>query len=90
MWIQMYLVQDYIFLIHLSSCLRSLAGELEDCELIDEDDSWIGKGGTPPPEPERSPKIAIRRIKTFQNDIWRCELLVSTVTSTCRTPMKEF
>ena len=78
----MYLVQDYIFLIHLSSCLRSLAGELEDCELIDEDDPWIGKGGTPPPEPERSPKIAIRRIKTFQNDIWRCELLASTVTLT--------
>ena len=77
---QMSLVQDYILLVHLSRCLRSLAGVLEDCELIDEDDSWIGKGGAPPTELERSPEIAIRRIKTFQNDIWRCELLASAVT----------
>ena len=69
-----------IVLIHLSSSLRCLAGELEDCELIDEDDSWIDKGEVPPTDIERSPAIAIRRIRSFQNDIWRCELLASALT----------
>ena len=73
-------VRDYILLIHLSSSLRCLVGALEDCELIDEDDSWIGKGGVPPTELERSPEIAIRRVKTFQDDMWRCEMLASAVT----------
>ena len=75
----MNLVRDYILLVHLSGCLRSAAGSLEDCELIDEDDSWIFKGA-PPTDLERSPEIAIRRIKTFQDDIWRCELLASAIT----------
>ena len=72
-------VRDYILLVHLSPCLRSLAGSLEDCETIDEDDSWI-ENGVPPADLKRSPEIAIRRVKTFQNDIWRCELLASAVT----------
>ena len=73
-------VRDYILLIHLSSSLRCLVSALEDCELIDEDDSWIGKGGVPPTELERSPEFAIRNLKTFQDDMWRCELLASAVT----------
>ena len=79
MWIQMRLVRDYNFLIHLSPYLRGVAGDLENCETIDEDDSWIGKGA-PPTDLERSPEIAIRRIRTFQDDIWRCELLASAIT----------
>ena len=77
---EMNLVRDYILLVHLSPCLRSLAGSLEDCELIDEDNSWIGSGGVPPAQVGRSPEIAIRQIRTFQNDIWRCELLASAIT----------
>ena len=72
-------VRDYILLVYLSPCLRSLAGSLEDCEMIDEDDSWI-KNGVPPADLKRSPEIAMRRVKTFQNDIRRCELLASAVT----------
>ena len=74
-----YLVRDYVLLIHLFRCLGSLAGSLEDCETIDEDDSWIDNG-VPPIDIERTPDIAIRRVRSFQDDIWRCELLASAVT----------
>ena len=76
----MSLVRDYVLLIYLSRSLWSLAGDLEDCELIDEDDSWLAEGVPPPTEPKRSPEIAIRRIRAFQNNIWRCETLASAVT----------
>ena len=72
-------VRDYILLIHLFRCLGYVAGLLEDCEPIDEDDSWMD-GEVPPTDIEQSPKIAIRRIKNFQDEIWRCELLASSIT----------
>ena len=73
-------IQDYVILVHLSACLRNLVGMLEDYEHIDEDDSWIGKG-SPPEALITSPEIAIRRTKYIQNEIWRCELLSSMISS---------
>src|SRR4030042_6555542 len=72
--------RDYVILVHLSGCLKNLAAMLEDYEHIDEDDSWIGKG-SPPDALIRSPEIAIRHTKHIQNEIWRCELLSSMISS---------
>jgi len=74
------IIRDYVILTHLSPCLGNLAVMLEDYEHIDEDDSWIGKG-SPPDIHIQSPEIAIRRTKHIQNEIWRCELLSSMISS---------
>jgi hypothetical protein len=72
--------RDYLVLVHLAPCLNHLAGLLKDCENIDEDDTWIGR--TPPPErPLRLPEIAITRTKLIQDEIWRCEILTSMLSS---------
>lgn len=74
------MIRDYIILVYLSPCLGYLANMLEDYKRIDEDNSWIGKG--PPPDViSRSPEFAIRQTKHVQNEIWRCELLVSMISS---------
>lgn len=73
-------IRDYIVLIHLSACLGNLAGMLEDHDNIDEDDSWIEKDLSPNAF-LRSPEIAIKRTKHIQNEIWRCELLSSMLSS---------
>ncbi len=73
-------IKDYIVLIYLSACLRNLTGMLEDHDNIDEDDSWI-KNGLPPNALIRLPEIAIKRTKHIQNEIWRCELLSSMLSS---------
>ena len=72
-------VRDYILLIHLFRCLGYVTGLLEDCEPIDEDDSSM-VGEAPPTDSEQSSKIAIRRIRNFQDEIWRCELIASFIT----------
>ena len=72
-------VRDYILLIHLFRCLGYVAGLLDDCEPIDEDDSWMD-GEAPTTDTEQSPKFAIRRIKNFRDEIWRCEILASSIT----------
>lgn len=73
-------IRDYIVLIYLSACLGNLTGMLEDHDNIDEDDSWIKKG-LPPDTLLRLPEIAIKRTKHIQNEIWRCELLSSMLSS---------
>jgi len=73
-------IRDYIVLIYLSACLGNLAGMLEDHDSIDEDDLWIEKG-SPPNALLRAPEIAIKRTKHIQNEIWRCELLSSMLSS---------
>ncbi len=73
-------IKDYIVLIYLSACLRNLTGMLQDHDNIDEDDSWVEKG-LPPKAPIRSPEIAIKRTKHIQDEIWRCELLSSMISS---------
>lgn len=73
------MVRDYVLLIHLFRCLGYVAGLLEECEAIDKDDSWI-HGNVLPTDIEQGPKNAIRRLRSFQDEIWRCELLASSVT----------
>jgi len=53
---------------------------LEDYDHIDEDDSWIENGASSQVV-NRSPEIAIRRTKYIQDEIWRCELLSSMLSS---------
>ena len=72
-------IRDYILLIHLFRCLGCVAGLLEDCEPIDKDDSWMD-GEVPSTDIEQSPRIAIGHIRNFRDEIWRCELLASSIT----------
>lgn len=72
--------RDYVVLVHLSASLRYLVGMLENYNDIDEDDSWI-ETGVYPDTPIKSPEIALRRTKDIQEEIWRCELLSSMISS---------
>jgi len=73
-------IRDYIILVHLSPCLGYCAGMLEDYKSIDEDNSWIGKSPTPDVI-STSPEFAIRQTKHIKDEIWRCELLASMIST---------
>ena len=73
-------IRDHYILVWLSGCLGYCAGMLEDYKDIDEDNSWVGME-PPRDEISKSPENAIRQTKHIQDEVWRCSLLSSMISS---------
>lgn len=57
----------------MGGSLYQIARALEDFDHIDEDLSWLRKGGPPPAEPKRGPEYAIENVRRITNMI--CEAM---------------